>query len=261
MSNQLSATPDLGYGLDVPTPAFVLFLGFFACAPRMRIPGPMRNVAVSPAPDGDQARSRTRPRRNALQGGATEDPEDSEVSVGDAYVRRRTSPGEEDALARAAARFVGKQNLRVHGEKYREDCSGFVAAVYAQTGRELSGSSADLYARAKEAGVLHKRKTPAVGDLAFFDDTYDRNRNGRRDDPLSHVAVVEAIADDGTIVMVHYGSKGVARITMDLRHPNVHIDDDGILRNSYLRSGGKGDRTAGALFRSFGSLWKVDDNS
>ncbi len=229
-----------------------MLLSLAGCAaPRMRIPGPLRPVVEAP-PAAEAVEPVMAPITDAM-------PEPPAAPAPAAPVP--AGRGGDTSLARAAARYIGKTSLRVHGDRYRADCSGFVAAVYAQTGRSLSGSSADLYARAKQAGVLHKRKTPDIGDLAFFDNTYDRNHNGRRDDTLSHVAVVEAIADDGTIILVHYGSKGVARFTMDLRQPRVHVDDDGILRNSYLRSGGGGDRTAGALFRGFGSLWKLDAES
>lgn len=172
---------------------------------------------------------------------------------------RKQQRGAEE-IAETAAHLVGQRTLKVGAEKFRSDCSGFVAAAYAGGGIDIGGSSADLYERAKAAGVLHRRRTPSVGDLAFFDQTYDRNRNGRRDDPLSHVAVVESIADDGTIVMVHYGSKGVARITMDLREPDVHVDDDGVLRNSIIRGDRKGKTLSGELFRAFGSLWQVDED-
>ncbi|RME24228.1 MAG: CHAP domain-containing protein [Deltaproteobacteria bacterium] len=256
----------LGYGLDVTRATLSLMLYLLAgCAShRVRIPGPMRpvdraeadeeagNPVIAPgtaAPAGDAAAGASTT-GDAATGAAP-------TGEGSPAVGRGGAPD----IARAAARFLGRTSLRVQGERYRADCSGFVAAVYARTGRHLSGSTADLYARAKEAGLLHTRRSPDVGDLAFFDNTYDRNRNGRRDDPLSHVAIVEAIADDGTIILIHYGSRGVARFTMDLRHPKVHVDDDGILRNSYLRSGGGKNRTAGALFRAFGSLWRLGPES
>ena len=42
----------------------------------------------------------------------------------------------------------------------------------------------------------------------LFRDTYDRNRNRRRDDDLTHVAIVESVASDGTITLVHKGGEG-----------------------------------------------------
>lgn len=229
----------------------LLLLGLTACAPRMRIPGPVHAMGQRPLVDED-VEAAVRIAAGIVEG---------EVHASSTS-RRRGRPGSDaEAIAAAARRMVGKQRLVVGGESYRADCSGFVAAAYAAGGHDIGGSSADMWERARDAGVLHRRKSPEVGDLAFFDDTYDKNRNGRRDDPLTHVAVVEAIADDGTIVLVHYGSKGVARITMDLRQPDVHIDEQGILRNSYVRAAGKGKRLAGELFRDFGSLWKLGPES
>lgn len=217
-----------------------------ACAgPRMRVPGPVdhlrgervrEQMASMPAPAAtlrmdEPVMPRERPRRSAPSGA--------------------------EAIARQAARLVGERSLVVEGQSFRRDCSGFVAAVYSAAGRELGGSTEDLYLRAEALGLLHRRKVPQVGDLAFFDDTYDRNRNGRRDDPLSHVAVVESVDERGVVTLVHYGGKGVARMVMDLRRPDVNVDEDGVLRNSILRADGRGKRLTGELFRAWGSLWKA----
>ena len=55
-----------------------------------------------------------------------------------------------------------------------------------------------MHERARAAGVLHHRRVPEVGDVAFFDDTYDRNGNGRRDagEPVL-VQAAEPWTDDG----------------------------------------------------------------
>ena len=203
-----------------------------ACAPRMRFPGPVSVVGKerheAPIPRADQ--------------------------------RERGDAG--DRVARAAASFVGKNRLVVNGERYRWDCSGFVEAAYAKAGLDYEGSSADLYATARAGGLLDKDKTPRVGDVAFFDDTYDRNKNGRRDDELSHVAIVEAIDAAGTITLVHHGSKGIVRIRMNLRRPHDRIDASGAVINDYLRAAKDNDRgpvLTGELFRAFGSLWEPAD--
>lgn len=213
----------------------LVFVGLVACAPRMRIPGPTRGMGAVPI---------------------VEHFEPEPAQSGRAARRRGRTDPDAERIARTASRLVGHARLQVGGEQFRADCSGFIDAVYTSAGQALGGSTADLFEQAREAGVLHHRKTPEVGDLAFFDDTYDRNRNGRRDDPLSHIAVVEAIAADGTVVLVHYGSKGVARLSMDLRQPDVHRGEDGVLRNSILRADGKDPRLTGELFRAWGSLWK-----
>jgi hypothetical protein len=167
------------------------------------------------------------------------------------------------AVARAANGFVGDGALVVDGERYRFDCSGLVEASLAKAGIPQTGSTAMLYERARELGVLHRRKLPRPGDVAFFDDTYDRNGNGRIDDPLSHSAVVTRVRDDGQIEMVHVGSKGVVTLQMNLRRPGDHFDDDGAIVNDYLRQATRRDPEgtrvlAGELWTAFASFYEVD---
>ncbi len=170
--------------------------------------------------------------------------------------------GEGVEIARAAASFVGDAQLRVDGESYRMDCSGLVEAALAKANLPRSGSSASLHDEADAAGVLHRRRQPRPGDIAFFDDTYDRNDNGQLDDPLSHSAVVERVLPDGTVEMVHVGSKGVVRFRMNLRHPSRREDDAGEIINDYLRQARKSDPPgtrylAGELWNSFASFYEL----
>lgn len=167
------------------------------------------------------------------------------------------------AVAAAAAGFVGDRSLVVRGETYRYDCSGLVEASLAAAGIPAEGSSAMLFEAARDAGVLHRRRLPSPGDIAFFDDTYDRDGNGRLDDALSHSAVVEAVDPDGTITLVHVGSRGVVRFHMNLRHPEEGEGPQGQPWNDPLRAKKAGDprRTrylAGELWAGFGSFWRLD---
>jgi len=167
-------------------------------------------------------------------------------------------------VARVAGRLVGRSRLVVGGTRYRWDCSGMVMAAHAGAGHPVSGSSADLFELARERGVLHRRKRPNVGDVAFFDNTYDRNHNGRRDDDLTHVGVVESVDEQGTITVVHLGSHGVVRIVMNLAHPHDHAGKSGRTINSYLRASSDKDGgpvLSGELWRAFGSLWAIDDRA
>lgn len=188
-----------------------------ACAPSMfRMPGPLASMGRDPSADW---RLPTRP---------VETPP-------------TRAPERPQAIAAAAAGFIGASALRVDGKVYRFDCSGLVEASLASAGCTFSGSSAMLFAQARDAGVLHRRRTPRPGDVAFFDDTYDRNGNHRLDDPLSHVAIVESVERDGTITLIHAGSSGVVRFTMNLRHPEDREDGKGRVINDYLRARKAGD--------------------
>lgn len=190
--------------------------------------------------------------------------EEAEEVVEEEVARRRPRRGQGggQAVADYASSLVGCRRLKVDGEGYRWDCSGMVMAAHAGARLPLTGNTKALFEQAREAGVLHKRKIPEPGDLAFFDNTHDRNGNGRRDDELTHVAVVEEVDAEGTITLIHLGSKGVVRIVMNLRHPHERTNERGEVINSYLRASSDKDGgpvLTGELWRAFGALWRVDD--
>ncbi|GDX80220.1 hypothetical protein LBMAG42_20310 [Deltaproteobacteria bacterium] len=144
-------------------------------------------------------------------------------------------------VAAAAESFLGDSRIVVNGETYRFDCSGLVEASLAKAGCAWTGSSAMLYDAAKEAGVLHHRKRPNPGDIAFFDNTYDRDKNGANDDARTHSAVVTDVEPDGTVLMVHVASTGVVHLRMNLLHPHDQVGDGGAVLNDYLRARSKRD--------------------
>jgi hypothetical protein len=144
-----------------------------------------------------------------------------------------------------------------------DDCTGVVRLAYESVGIELMtgmGRAGDngvthIYQRARSLGAVHKGK-PQPGDLIFFRETYDRDRDGRRDDGLTHVAVVERVEKDGSVIFVHRGSKGVARGRMNLSQPRIHrAKGKGAVVNDYLRSASQGRRAylTGELFAGYAS--------
>ena len=142
---------------------------------------------------------------------------------------------------------------------FRADCSGFVCASFERAGVDLGGTTRSLWDTGKAAGAIHKRKKPTPGDLAFFDNTYDRNKNGRLDDSLSHIAVVIEVRTDGTILLAHGGTgRGRATLTMNLHHPSETTARDGESINDWLRRKRADDPPstrylAGELWRGFAS--------
>ena len=162
------------------------------------------------------------------------------------------------AVAEAAASLIGQKTLVISGTTFRFDCSGLVAAAYNKAGIELSGNTASMHELAKKKEVLHQDKVPKAGDMVFFDNTWDRNGNGVRDDALTHIGIVETVDTDGTITLVHLGSKGVVRIQMNLQQPSVYKNEEGKVLNSYLRRGSTGERLSGQLWVGFASLWDAD---
>lgn len=173
--------------------------------------------------------------------------------------RRRRDPELGGRIAAAAEHYL---EHRPHG--FRDDCSGFVSAALDRAGLPLQGSTRSLWETLQDAGRTHRRKRPELGDLAFFDNTYDRDRDGRFDDELTHIGVVIAVDDDDTITIAHAGtSKGRTTLTMNLREPDVRRTDDGTVRNDYLRR--RSDRDPKGAVYLAGELWRgfatLDDDA
>ena len=157
-----------------------------------------------------------------------------------------------EQIAEIALALRGKDKLLVNGAELRFDCSGFVLAAYTLADISVSGNTRALF---EEASNHHRLSSaPSIGDMVFFDNTYDRNKNGRLDDSLTHIAIVVGIDLDATIHMVHLGGSGITDLTMNLQHASTHKSPDGKTWNSYLRVNKKGEqspRLTGQLYRSF----------
>lgn len=169
------------------------------------------------------------------------------VSVVDAPRTLGTSVGQR--IADAARAY-----LSAAPAGFRADCSGFVEAVLDRAGVPLRGSTAHMWSTFAREGTVHHRRLPRVGDLAFFDDTWDRNRNGRLDDDLTHLAVVIDVEDDGTIVMAHVSSsKGRTTLRMNLLRPDVSVIGSHRLNDHLRRSTGapREPTLAAQLWRGF----------
>ncbi|OJH40547.1 CHAP domain-containing protein [Cystobacter ferrugineus] len=171
-----------------------------------------------------------------------------------------TERGERVALR--AAGLVGTSLRRYH---VSDDCSGLVRLAYQSVGVELlsqgrrpgENAASAMYRRAVHTGALH-RHTPEPGDIVFFRETYDRNRDGRRNDGVTHVGVIESVASDGTVVFVHRGGKGVVRARMNLHHPE-RKGPGGEILNDFIRraEGGKRARLTSELFAGYASASRL----
>lgn len=134
----------------------------------------------------------------------------------------------------------------------REDCSGFVCSVLRDAGHSTArGNTRMMW----EAAVRDRRVVswPRPGDLVFFDDTYDRNHNGRLDDRLTHIGMVLRTESE-TIIVIHRASRGITTMRLTPSRPRVHRRG-GIILNDYLRKRGygpkKGRRLSGQLLHGF----------
>ena len=220
----------------------LLFSVSIGCAPAIRIPGPLgavgktwRAPAQDPAVETENRAEAPPPRSGAVG----------------------------DAVAESARDYLGATTLSDGGETWRMDCSGLVEAAYAGAGITLSGTSPSLYEKARQTGVYHRSPHPHAGDVAFFEDTYDRDRDGRIDDGITHVAIVESVSEDGAITLVHFGtSAGISRIRMQLTHPDVFLNEEGLVANSHLRRPRDRDPKGthyltGELWAGFASFWEA----
>jgi hypothetical protein len=172
------------------------------------------------------------------------------------------------ALAKAAVGLVGRSQIELEGRRYASDCSGFVRGVYATQRVDLYDGLGELdggngvgriYTHAVEHGRIHYGPTVHPGDLVFFHNTWDFNRDGLPNDPLTHVGIVETVERDGTVIFVSWVSAGVERYRMNLQRPDIHKTVNGQVLNDHIRRKGTAESEAtrhltGQLFAAFGTV-------
>ncbi len=179
-------------------------------------------------------------------------------------------------LVEGAERLLGRDAVVIRGREFPMDCSGVVRAVYYYAGIDLTpalahfegGGVARLYAYLADLDLLHASTYPQPGDIVFWDDTYDRDGNGKRDDELTHTGMVVAVSSDGRVEYVHHNyRKGIVMEYLNLCIPDVHettVEGARVIVNSPMRMRSAGG-TAGAewlsgqLFRAFGRAYAADD--
>ena len=172
-------------------------------------------------------------------------------------------------LAARARTLLKNPNFVVGDRDYPADCSGLILAVFAAENNPLDellkdakpGESnvAALYRAAAKRKLLHKHRVPDIGDLVFFDNTWDRNMDGQANDPLTHIGIVERVDPDGTISFIHRSRGGVLRYKMNLFSPRVRRDPKtNKVLNQYLGVNSKNSarkwRLSGELFNSFATI-------
>jgi hypothetical protein len=178
-----------------------------------------------------------------------------------------TQPPPPDARQQAVAlarRLLGRRTVSWPGQGFPDDCSGLVEGIYASVGVPLQGAAqrgdngvTGLYRYAQARGRIFSSGVPLPGDLVFFRDTYDQNRDGVLDDGLTHVALVESVSEDGTVAIIHRVRRGVMRYRMNLGHPEMHTDPQtGQIFNDYLRGSTGASRPVltAQLFFAFASV-------
>ncbi len=144
-----------------------------------------------------------------------------------------------------ASGLVGAREIVVGGVDYGEGCAALVRAAYAGAPiSPLDGDARTLHARAAAEGRA-RRFRPAAGDLVFLAD--------RPGGPPEHVGLVERVAPDGTVLVLHRLEAGVARVRLNASQPWKARDEAGKTLNDVLLVGA-GRVTVARLLVGYASL-------
>ncbi len=173
----------------------------------------------------------------------------------------------QQAVVRTAVNLVGARTIESNGRRIAYDCAGVTRAIYLAHGIDLyEGGTGDgaangvrlIYNHVRTHGHLHRGPVVEAGDLVFFDNTWDFNGDGRLNDPLTHVGIVEAVETDGTVVFISRVAGAIERYRMNVARPHVHRTADGRVLNDYMRrkhwrDGEQTPYLTGELFAAFGT--------
>jgi len=143
--------------------------------------------------------------------------------------------------------------------------AAYVTVLYQANETATTGDSSespsivDIYRYTQHAGTIYHAAQPAVGDLVFFHNTFDRNGDGRNNDWYTHIGVVESVDNDGDIFVLSYLDGQVSRTHLNLESPNESTDENGNVLNTVMRRRSENDAPytqylASELCAGFGSL-------
>lgn len=171
-------------------------------------------------------------------------------------------PGARTAVVKTARALIGAEVVKVKGERAaHQDCASVALAAYGEAGLDLlslakpeDNAVTAIYRFAREHGRVFDGGWPMAGDLVFFKETYDQNRDGRANDGLTHVGLVERVEADGTVRVIHRVKRGVVVTHMNLKRPDTRVEaGTGRKLNDYLR-GGREAALTGQLFAAYATL-------
>lgn len=179
-----------------------------------------------------------------------------------------TSLPSRSAIVESAAKLVGARTITSRGKRIAYDCAGVTRAIFLEHGLDLyRGAFSDskgngvrlIHDHVQQHGTLHRGSNVSPGDLVFFDNTWDFNGDGKLNDPLTHVGVVERFEPDGTVIFISRVANAIERYRMNLNQPHVHKTAQGHVLNDYIRRKLPADpdhtaRLTGELFSVYGDL-------
>ncbi len=161
-----------------------------------------------------------------------------------------------------ANQSIGLTSFIAESRSFLYDCSGFIFYIYYKAGIDLNSYIVDqtpfggvhqLYLIAKNYFSVSQISFN-FADIIIFDNTYDRNKNGKDDDLFTHVALIVDVKDDGTIVYIHKSNRGVQKGYMNILKGNLHSINNEII-NSYIKDNGE-KVLASQLFNIFGTFFR-----
>lgn len=111
----------------------------------------------------------------------------------------------------------------------------------------------DVYQYAFKQKLVYQTTRPAIGDLVFFHNTFDRNRDGRWNDWHSLVGIVENVDDDETITVLIYTTK-IEKIALNLKYPELKSRKGNAINSQLRPDEGSQIGSAAKLFAGFANL-------
>ena len=165
-------------------------------------------------------------------------------------------------IVKHAEELIGIRDLKKIDSVYRNDCSGFVIGLYRILGYKIKLDypvasrrftlSQLLFVNLRKYGYLYTTGVPKKADVVFFKGTVPSMPNR-----VSHVGIVDDVLSDRTIIIIHYGSRGIAEIKMNLLHPHIHKTKSGRVLNDFILKKGAGRYLLAAEhFAGFGDLYR-----
>jgi hypothetical protein len=169
-------------------------------------------------------------------------------------------------LVEAAHWAEGRNDVSCDGRSFAMDCSGVVSAVYWKAGIDLQAAYplytgngvTRIYRYLDDKRLLYRPDEPAPGDIIFWDNSYDKNDNGRADDDLTHLGMVVSVSPSGDVTYIHHDYiSGVIFANMYPPDPSDRSRNSG-MRMQSLGPTPDGKTTSGDLYRKAGRGWELE---
>ena len=159
-----------------------------------------------------------------------------------------------------ASRVSSGSQPNAAGSSTSSQALAYISDVYQINGVDLKQkigndrpSIGDVYQYAFKHSLVYQTTRPAIGDLVFFHNTFDRNRDGRWNDWHSLVGIVESVGDDETITVLVYTTK-IEKISLNLKYPELKTRKGGTINSQLRPDEGSHIGSAAKLFAGFANL-------